>query len=96
MTDRVEPRLVLVGRGIGATPENIEGLQKRSRQMEKLTRKKPKTRFGDLVASDEGESEEAKEPDPTPKGPRPGLVHPSQRQVYGREGREDESVILKG
>ncbi len=96
MTDRVEPRVVLVGRGIGATPENIDQLQKRSRQLEKLTRKKPKTKFGDLLAQDEEASEEEEVTEQAPKGPRPGLVHPSQRQVYGREGSKDESVILKG
>lgn len=97
MTDRVEPRTVLVGRGIGTTPESIDQLQKRSRQLEKLTRKKPKTKFGDLLAEPaEEEPNEAAATETPPKGPRPGLVHPSQRQVYGREDRTDESVILKG
>ncbi|MEM6531501.1 MAG: hypothetical protein AAF654_02700 [Myxococcota bacterium] len=96
--DRVETRVQLVGRGIGATPESIDQLRKRSRELEKLSRKKPTKKFGDLLEGDDEEAveEPAPEGDAAPPGPRPGLVHPSQRQVYGRENRKGESVILKG
>lgn len=97
--DRVETRVTLVGRGIGATPESIDELRKRARELEKLTRKKPTKRFGDLLgdAEEAGDSERDVEASPrsTP-APRPGLVHPSQRQVYGRDENSREAVILKG
>lgn len=97
--DRVETRVTLVGRGIGATPESIDELRKRARQLEKLTRKKPTKHFGDLLgeAEEPGDSEPDLEPSsqssPTP---RPGLVHPSQRQAYGRDENSRETVVLKG
>lgn len=96
--DRVETRVQLVGRGIGATPENIDQLRKRSRTLEKLSRKKPTKKFGEFLAVDEAPEAEAESEDvqTAPPGPRPGMVHPSQRQAYGRDGRTGESVILKG
>jgi hypothetical protein len=51
-------------------------------------------------AAPEGEeelSEKEKRRRALPKrGPRPALVHPAQREVYGREEEEEETVILKG
>ena len=106
---RVEPSVGLVGRGIGATPERINELQRRALEAEKLDRPKPAREFSAVMADvaadapDPDEEElslkEKKQRALPKKGPRPGLVHPSQRDVYGREreGDEDEDpVILKG
>jgi hypothetical protein len=102
---RVEPRPVLVGMGIGSTstPERIAEIEQRAKQVEKLTRPKPTEEFSQVLAR-RGSGRAA--PQPTVKeeklqalpkrGPRPSLVHPAQREVFGRDVDEDETVVLKG
>ena len=102
---RVEPRQVLIGRGMGVTPEKIADLQRRVEQAEKAARKEPVQPFSAVLArgrgatgdSDEELSEKDKRLQSLPKkGPRPGLVHPAQRDVYGREEEAQDTVVLKG
>jgi hypothetical protein len=101
---RIEAKGTLVGRGSGTTPERIAEIQRRAEQVEKLGRPPPTRSFGDIMeakgAAPEGEeelSEKEKRRRALPKrGPRPALVHPAQREVYGREEEEEETVILKG
>jgi hypothetical protein len=100
---RVEPRTVLVGRGSAATPEKIEEIRRRALEMEKLDRKKPAREFAAVIADlaeetqDEDLSEKEKRQRALPKrGPRPGLLHPAQRDAYGREDDGEDPVIIKG
>ncbi len=102
---RVEARTVLTGRGMGVTPEKIAELQNRAAQMEKLNRPKPTQDFSKVLAKKTGS---APAPEPTEKqqkydalpkkGPRPRLLHPAQREEFGREdtATSSEPVIIKG
>ncbi len=100
---RVEPKTVLVGMGMGVTPERLGEIEQRRKELEKLSRPKPTRRFGDVMARRGGRGEppaasakEQKRRALPKKGPRPSLVHPAQRDALGRDGSEDESVVLKG
>ncbi len=100
---RVEARLDLTGRGLGATPERIAELQRQAAEIDKRHPAPPVKSFAKVMAE-----KGAKAPPPAetlkqkklkalPKsGPKPGLKHPSQRQAYGREDDSNEPVILKG
>jgi hypothetical protein len=99
---RVEPHTVLVGMGMGATPERIADIEERQRQLEKLSRPKPNEAFdsvmskgrGAVVASAPTRKEQQRQALPR-HGPRPSLVHPAQRETYGRDSDSD-TVVLKG
>lgn len=99
---RVEPHTVLVGMGMGATPERIADIEERRRQLEKLSRPKPNEAFdsvmakgrGAAVASTPTRKEQQRQALPR-QGPHPGLVHPTQRETYGRDS-DGETVVLKG
>ncbi len=100
---RVEPKTVLVGMGMGVTPERLGEIEQRKKELEKLSRPKPTQAFGDVMARRRGRAEPppatAKERSRQAlpkKGPRPALVHPAQRDAYGRVESEDEPVVLKG
>ena len=100
---RVEPRTALVGRGLGASPERIEELREEAERIDKLHRPAPARPFDEVLASVRDEdTTPATEQDADgveelpPKGPRPALLHPAQRERYGREGRDEEVVVLKG
>lgn len=98
---RVEARLNLLGRGSGTTPERIAELEARAKELDKLNKTKPATAFGSLIkATPEPASNK---PPPRPKKerkltatPKPGLVHPRQRETFGREDESGDDVILKG
>jgi hypothetical protein len=100
---RVEARLGLTGRGLGATPERIADLQRQVAEIDKRHPTPPVKTF-DKVMAEKGARAEApvetlkqKKLRALPKkGPKPGLKHPSQRRTYGREDETDEPVILKG
>jgi hypothetical protein len=95
---RVEARLNLLGRGSGTTPERIKELEARAKELDKLN-KKPSTAFGALIKAEPAPTN-AKPPARKMKErkltatPKPGLVHPKQRDTFGREDEDD--VILKG
>ncbi len=99
---RVEPRTVLVGMGMVVTPERISELEERQQELEKLSRPKPAESFDKVMARRQGATAKpARAPkeqrrDALPRqGPRPALVHPAQRDAYGRDD-EDTDVVLKG
>jgi hypothetical protein len=94
---RVEARETLMGRGNATTPERIAEIQRRSEELAKLGRAKPSRAFSQVMAATASDEEDStgkeKKLRKLPKsGPRPALVHPSQREVYGTE----DDVILKG
>jgi hypothetical protein len=101
---RVEAKETLVGRGCGTTPERIAEIERRAAEVEKLGRPEPVKSFAEVMgekgAEAEGEEElsekETRLRALPKKGPRPALVHPSQREVCGREDEEEDPVILKG
>jgi len=98
---RVEPRGVLVGRGLGVTPEKIAQMQQRAAEIEKLSRPKPAKAFAAVLAEQPEEeielSEKEKRRRALPKrGPRPGLRHPVQRDQFGRGVDGDDEIIIKG
>ena len=99
---RVAPLPMVVAGGMTATAEGIAELERRRIKVERQRRPKPTKDFGAILkrkaTEDEEEpSEKEKRFAELPKkGPRPGLVHPSQRDAYGRDEESDEPVILKG
>ncbi len=100
---RVEPRTVLVGMGNSATPERIAELERRAQEVERRTRKKPLRSFSQVLAQHgKGAVEAPLSPkdekyNALPKrGPRPSLLHPAQRDAFGREEEALEPVVLKG
>ena len=99
---RVEPRTVLVGMGMGVTPERISELEERQQELEKLSRPKPNESFDKVMARRQGatakpaRARKEEKRDTLPRqGPRPALVHPAQRDAYGRDDK-DTDVVLKG
>ncbi len=101
---RVEPRPSVVHSGNNATAQGIRDLEARRAQAERLARPKPTTPFSAVLAkkaTEAGEEPELTEKEKKlaalpKKGPPPGLVHPSQRDVYGRADEADDTVVLKG
>lgn len=98
--NRVEVRLSLAGRGMSATPDRIAEMQQQVAQHEKLTKAKPTRSFAAVLNSKippapRALSEKEKRYAALPaKGPKPSIVHPDQRDVFGRA--EDDIVVLKG
>ena len=100
---RVEPRTLLVGRGSGATPEKIADLQRRVDEVERAHQLPPAKSFSAVLAKassdrSEGElSDKERKLGALPKtGPRPGLLHPSQRSMFGRVEETKDVIVLKG
>jgi hypothetical protein len=100
---RVEPKTVLVGMGMGATPERLGEIEQRRRELEKLSRPKPTEAFEQVMARRRGPArsaavspKEQKRQALPRRGPRPGLVHPDQRDEYGRDEESKSKVVLKG
>lgn len=100
---RVEPKGMLVGRGMGTTPERIDELRRRADEIAKSDRPKPAVPFARVLAL---RAKGAKEPEPSAKekrrralpkkGPKPALVHPSQRETFGRSADDDDDIVIKG
>ena len=97
---RVEPRTVLIGRGVATDPQRLAELEARAKEMGKLNRPKPARSFSQVLAMGGHSSVEDKKKDSHEKlprrGPRPALVHPAQRKLYGRQPDDEERVVLKG
>jgi hypothetical protein len=100
---RVELRATLVGRGNATTPERIAELQRQAAEIDKARPVKPRKPFADVMATKGAEqpaaalpTREKKRRSLPKKGPKPGLVHPVQREVYGRGEDGDDNVVLKG
>ena len=94
---------MLVGRGLGTTPERIDELRRRAEEIARSNRPKPAVPFEKVLALAANGAEKAapsakeKRRRALPKkGPKPALLHPSQRKTYGRDGDGDESVVIKG
>ncbi|MBN1959576.1 MAG: hypothetical protein JW841_01405 [Deltaproteobacteria bacterium] len=99
---RVEPHTVLVGKGMGVTPESIAQLEERQRLLEKSSTPKPNDSFLTVLSKKQSNNKkttssikEKKRASLPSQGPRPGLVHPQQRETFGRD-QNDDTVILKG
>jgi len=99
---RVVGRPMVVLGGMTATPQGIAELQAQRERIERLSRPPPATSFASVLAG-KGDgrtpepSEKEKRRAALPKqGPRPGLVHPAQREAYGRADDDDETIVLKG
>lgn len=94
---RVEPRAVLVGRGMSSTPERIQEIYERAKSLEKAQRKKPEQPFAAVLAKNVKISEKKSEQEPTKKKmPKRGVAHPALKKVYGRQDIRDEDVVIKG
>jgi hypothetical protein len=101
---RVEAKATLVGRGNATTPERIAELQRQAAEVDKAHPAKPTRPFAEVLAA--GQTTPARAPRVSArdqkrrslpkKGPRPGLAHPVQREVYGRDAEADDDVVLKG
>jgi hypothetical protein len=101
---RVEPRNILVGTGMGVTPERLEEIEARRIQSERLNRPPPERPFSAVLseamervakeaAPDEGEALPLK---PSRGG---GLLSAYQREILGLDEEEENSgakVLFKG
>jgi hypothetical protein len=103
---RVSMKPLTVAGGMTATPEGIADLERRRAEIERTNRPPPtqpfsahmKKKRAEQKAVDPVVSEKEKKRQALPKkGPRPGMVHPAQRDVYGRDDEEnEEAIVLKG
>ena len=104
---RVDGPRLLIGRSLGPSPEDIDNLQRRAREIEKTQKAPPKEAFAKILkrgqSQQDSENKEEKDKDNTSeaeekpkKGPRPALLHPSQRSSFGRSQDSDEPIVLKG
>lgn len=93
---------MVVAGGMTATPEGIAELERRRIAAERAARPRPQKSFAALLAQREHQAEpeltekEKKLQALPKKGPRPGLAHPAQRDVFGRTEDSDDPVVLKG
>ncbi len=99
---RVNPRTLLVGLGMGTTPERIAELQKRAAELEKLARKPPAEQFSGVLSRRAGaappkpRSKKDEKREALPRAaPRAKLGTPSQRAAVGRD-EDDDPFVLKG
>ena len=100
---RVEPRNILVGRGMGVTPERIDELQQRALKSERVNRPPPETPFSEIfkvkLADRKRPTVESDEEEEQPKNRGPSSpLNPYQRDLLGldEEYGEDERIIVKG
>ena len=99
---RVEARLVMIGRGMGTSPERIRDLEQQQREIEKQNPPTPEEAFSKVLSR--GHPSHARIPTKKElatqalpqKGPRPALSHPAQRKTFGRDPSPTESIVLKG
>ena len=100
--NRVEPRQVMVGRGMGATPEKINELEQRQAQLERAYRAEPEKSFLEVFSGmqaskkeqpdDEAEQESKEETKPKPMS----LAATYRKQEMGIDEKSSEPVIIKG
>lgn len=100
--DRVELNLSFVGNGLQSTPEKIEQMQRRQQELERLQRPKTTAEFAKVLGEKSGaiprilSKKEQKLRSLPKRGPKPGLVHPGQREVYSRDEQCENTIVLKG
>lgn len=102
---RVEPRCLLVGSGAGTTPERIAEIEHRALKLERIGRAKPSRSFAEVLGKRKADSSEQQQEELSlkevrrralpRKGPRPSLVHPAHREVFGRNDEKRDPVVLK-
>ena len=94
---RVEAKTLLIGMGLGTTPERIEELKRRIKESEKLTPKTPSQPFSSVLSKQTAAKPQSRKEQQTQrlpkKGPRPKMVHPSQRELLERD---HDPIVLKG
>ncbi len=101
---RVDPPALFVGRSLPPSPQSIEELTRQAQRVERMLPGKPTKPFASVLGDGAAKVQEAAPVDAKEtkrralpkKGPRPSLVHPAQREAYGRDGDTDEAVVLKG
>ncbi len=101
---RVEPRNILVGTGMGVTPERLEEIEARRIQSERLNRPAPERPFSAVLTEAmerSAKNETAAEGDALPLKPSRGngLLSAYQREILGLDEEEDTSgakVLFKG
>lgn len=89
---------------MGTTPERIRELDEQAKRWAKLGGPPPSKTFAQVMGRwrNAPDAEGLDEPDEASRkreklprqGPRPAMVHPSQRDVFGRG--DDEPLVLKG
>jgi hypothetical protein len=101
---RVVGKPMVVQGGMTATPEGIAELERQRARVERAAQPEPTTPFSahlkkgrDAKSAEAVLSEKEKKKQALPKkGPKPGMVHPAQRDVYGRDEESEDAIVLKG
>jgi hypothetical protein len=97
---RVTARTVLVGSGMGTTPERIADIERRAAALDKIGRK-PTEPFAGVLSRKSGGTPKvtakrgSKRDDLPKRAPRQKLGTASQRAAVGRED-DDDPFIVKG
>src|SRR3989338_8435846 len=94
---RVVPKPLVVTGGTLSTPEGIAELQRRRVEMERRQAPAPKVPFAKVLGKGRKAVAAVEDaPDERPRrGPRPGLRHPAQRDTYGRDDGQKDTVVIK-
>lgn len=102
---RVDGPRLLIGRSLGPSPEDIDDLRRRQEEVQKSHKAPPKEAFAKVLSrgqpqqdpENKEEKPDSEEEEQKPKkGPRPSLLHPSQRSSFGRTEESAEPIVLKG
>ena len=84
VSDRVEPKQMLVGRGMGTTPERLEEIQRRAKELERLRPAKPSRAFASLMTP----QPKTESPIVKVRGPGPNLVPEVNSGTSPKETRQ--------
>lgn len=102
---RVEPRNLLVGTGMGVTPERLQDIESQRVKSERLNRPAPERPFKEVLAQTIERIAKENEPgeeDPLPQKPSKGggLLSAYQREILGLDDDEQQAsgakVLFKG
>lgn len=102
---RVEPRNILVGTGMGVTPERLQEIEAQRVQSARVNRPAPERPFKEVLAATiervAKEQDSSADEDALPQKPSPGggLLSAYQREILGMDDDETDStakVLIKG
>jgi hypothetical protein len=96
---RITAKTMLMGSGMGTTPERLAELQRRAAELDKLAKKAPAAAFASVLsqkgrAAPVARSKKDEKRDALPKkAPRQRLGTPAQRALVGQDGDTDPFIV---